>query len=197
MTVLVPCQLRAQLRAFALAAAVCLSSQSGDAGLESAAPPDPGSNGQPGGSSSWGPSPIYDRRQMTGEWTGLVPGNNALVTLRVGKAGRGVAAITKTEEPEVVTRIYSFTDLQVQEGEFKLASADRQFEITGSANRDLGILGEGRATLTIREPDRLDQQFEMDLFYQSDASWIDQMLSLDQMRKPDSSPDQREPMGPQ
>jgi hypothetical protein len=127
-----------------------------------------------------GPSPASSRT-IVGEWTGLVPGRDALVTLRFdADPARSVIAITQRTGENIATRIHALQGVEVVQGRFTAHSRDGAVRIDGEAMRDFGTMGAGSANMTVKGPEGVES-VHVDLFLWAGDSWLQKMLDLEKV----------------
>jgi hypothetical protein len=99
-----------------------------------------------------------------------------------------VLAITERRGGDIVTDIHPLVDLHVAEdGRFTLSDREGRVQISGQAQRDLGVLGEGHARVTLRSPTQA-RVLEAQLFFWAEDSWARRMAELEAKATLDKAP---------
>jgi len=125
------------------------------------------------------PWPVFQRSDMIGEWTGIAPNEDLLVTLRIGKPRqRIVLLVTERIGWQIVTSVYYAKDVQVEKGKFSIGGTKEDFLLEGNAERVGAFPGSGKATLTLSRPGPKTRKIELYLFYFKDRSWIARTIDI-------------------
>lgn len=141
---------------------------------------EPASADSGAGSSSHGVSPVSPVT-MVGEWSGIVPGQDAVVAMRIEQEHqRNVLALTEKRGEQIVTDVYPLVNLQVsQSGKFTASDRDAKVNVEGYAERDFGRLGAGHARVTLRGAAANTRVLDVELFLLAGESWMAKMLEFE------------------
>lgn len=115
-----------------------------------------------------------DSVRMMGEWTGIAPQSNLLVTLSAGGwQGPHLLTIAEHRGDEIVTDVYS-VGMTVTSGVFEVGREHSVVQLRGCAQRK-GVWGRGEGVLTRRVEGKVKEDVVY-FFYLEHQSWMPEVI---------------------